>query len=167
MYNPMGIKHLGGTMTFDGDPVDRVPRRARHLAQWIDPSWRSRSSADRNVAGDLSGILGPYLLSERIHLTLAGDTLVIACRDRASATEIRFLQREIRKNLKATGHADIDKVHVLLAHRPEQRPTVVEHPRVVPGTAVQALQLAAARVDDPGLADALRRLARLGAADLS
>lgn len=167
MYNPMGIKHLGGSMTFDGDPVDGGARRPRHLAQWIDPSWRSRSSSDRNLADDLSGILGPYLLSERIHLTLAGDTLVIACRDRASATEIRFLQREIRKNLQATGHADIDRVHVLLAHRPEHRSKAVEQPRVVPTTAVQALQLAAARVDDPGLADALRRLARLGAADSS
>jgi hypothetical protein len=162
MYNSMGIKHLGGAMSFEGDPVDGAPRRARHLAQWIDPSWRSRSGADRNLAGDLAGILGPYLASERVQLTLAGNTLVIACRDRAGATEIRFLQREIRKTLHATGHSGVDKVHVLLAHRPDRPSTSAELPRVLPATAVQALRLAAASVDDPGLADALRRLARMG-----
>jgi hypothetical protein len=162
MYNPIGINHLGGFVSFESDPLDSASRRIRHLAQWIDPSWRSRSSADRNLAGDLAGVLSPYLLSERIHLTVAGDTLVIACKDRASATEIRFLQREIRKNLHATGHSEIDKVHVLLAHRPDRPSTAAEHPRVLPTTAVHALQLAADNVDDPGLADALRRLARWG-----
>ena len=165
MYNSMGIKYLGGAMSFEGDPVEGASRRARHLAQWIDPSWRSRSSVDRNLAGDLAGILGPYLESERVDLSLAGNTLVIVCGDRAGATEIRFLQREIRKTLRATGHSGIDRVHVLLAHRRDRRSTPADLPRVLPATAVEALRLAAARVDDPGLADALRRLARMGAAE--
>jgi len=166
MYNPMGIKHLGSNVSFDTGPINGAPRRIRHLAQWIDPSWRSRSQEDRLLAADLAGVLDPYLANQRIQLTLSGGTLVIVCRDRASAMEIRFLQREIRKNLHATGHSGVEKVQVLFAQHQGALPAGGERLRVLPAEAAKALQRAAATIDDPGLAAALQRLARFGAKKL-
>lgn len=150
-----------------GDAEERGTRRTapRPLAGYIDPAWRLRSRGDIGIRRNLAGILGPFLEQRRIELAAMGDTLIIRCHDSASATEIRFLQREIRKTLNASGYPGLERIRVVLgapaagAAIPVAQATAQRH---IPATARQALQTAAADVRDPGLANALRRLARAG-----
>lgn len=134
------------------------------LAGYIDPAWRLRSHGDDGIRRDLGGVLGQYLEQHRIAVTAMGDTLVIACRDRGCATELRFLQRDIRKTLKATGHKDIDRVRILLSgHRTDSTAATPSAPRrEIPPAARQALRSAAANISDPQLSEALLRLAGTG-----
>ena len=143
------------------------PQGPRQLAQCIDPMLRSRAHLDAQLAKEMEGVLGPYLDSGRVGLAASGNTLVIACRDHTSATDLRFLQRDIRKTLMASGNADITQVRVIVA-APAADPAWTRErgvQRAIPSTARQALYSAAAVIDDFGLANALRRLARLGDGD--
>lgn len=146
---------------------ERGTRRSspQPLAVYIDPAWRLRSRGDVGIRRNLTGILGPFLEQRRIELAATGDTLMIRCHDSASATEIRFLQREIRKTLHASGYPGFEHIRVVLGAATVDDPmTVAEAParRLIPAAARHALQTAAAGIRDPGLADALRRLARAG-----
>jgi hypothetical protein len=150
-------------MPSDSSEADR--RSApRLLARYIDPAWRQRSKGDADLKRDLDGVLGQYLEQGRIDLATMGDTLIIACRDRGSAMELRFLEREIRKILSASGQAEIQKVRTMLAReRPD--PVVrasIPVQRSIPAAARRSLEMAAAGIDDLRLANALRRLAQAG-----
>ena len=136
----------------------------RLLARYIDPTWRRRSLDDADIKRELQGVLGQYLDQDRIDLAMLGDTLIIACRDRGSATELRFLEREIRKILAASGQAQIRKVRTMLSHE-RQDPMARASPpvqRSIPAAARRSLEMAAADIDDAPLANALRRLAQVG-----
>jgi hypothetical protein len=128
---------------------------------------RSRADLDAQLVKGMEGVLGPYLESGRVGLTASGNTLVIACRDHTSATDLRFLQRDIRKTLMASGNTDITQVRVIVAPPTADPPWTTERgvQRAIPPTARKALYSAAAVIDDSGLANALRRLARLGGGD--
>ncbi len=134
------------------------------LARYIDPAWRLLSQGDHGLRRDLGGVLGLYLAQHRIAVTAMGDTLVIACHDRGCATELRFLQRDIRKTLEATGHHGIERVRILLSgSRIDNTPVARSTARkAIPPAARQALRSAAASITDPKLSEALRRLARAG-----
>lgn len=134
------------------------------LVGYIDPAWRLRSHGDHGIRRDLAGLLGQYFDQHRIEVTAMGDTLVIACRDRGCATELRFLQRDIRKVLDATGHHGIERVRILLsAHRNDSAAATPSAPRrEIPPAARQALRNTAANISDPQLSEALRRLADTG-----
>lgn len=140
------------------------PTAARRLVQCIDPALRLRSQGDAGIRRALEGLLGPYLGQSRIDLTTLEDTLIVACSDRGSATELRFLQREIRKILNASGYPGIERVRVVLSdERPSgPQPGPGSPERSIPAAARQALRSAAAEIRDPVLAEALRRLARAG-----
>jgi len=146
--------------------ADESGRRSapRPLAGFIDPAWRMRSRSDAGIRRALEGLLGPFLEQRRIDLTATGNNLVIACRDRGCATELRFLQREIRKTLHASGYPGIEQVRVVLelpgAAWPEAVTPATQ--RTIPDTARQALRTAADGIADQRLADALLRLARAG-----
>jgi hypothetical protein len=147
------------------DTSDAGRRSApRLLARYIDPAWRQRSKGDADLKRDLEGVLGQYLEQGRIDLATMGDTLIIACRDRGSATELRFLEREIRKILSASGQTEIRKVRTMLSReRPDplaRASTPVQ--RSIPAAARRSLEMAAAGIDDTRLANALRRLAQVG-----
>ncbi len=147
------------------DTTEAVRRSApRLLARYIDPAWRQRSQGDSDIKRELQGVLGQYIERDRIDLATLGDTLVIACRDRASATELRFLEREIRKILAAGGQAHIGKVRVMLSReRPE--PMARSAPpvqRSIPAAARRSLETLAAGIEDAPLSNALRRLAQAG-----
>ena len=137
----------------------------RLLARYIDPAWRRRSQGDTDIKRELQGVLGQYIEQDRVDLATLGDTLIIACRDRGSATELRFLEREIRKILAASGQAQIRKVRVMLSReRPD--PMAGASPpvqRSIPAAARRSLEMVAAGIDDPPLSNALRRLAQAGA----
>jgi hypothetical protein len=145
------------------DTTDAGRRSApRLLARYIDPAWRQRSKGDADLKRDLDGVLGQYLGQGRIDLATMGDTLIIACRDRGSAMELRFLEREIRKILSASGQADIRKVRTVLSReRPDPMAGAsIPVQRSIPAAARRLLEMAAAGIDDEPLANALRRLAR-------
>jgi hypothetical protein len=155
-------------MSRDSNESDR--RSApRLMAGCIDPAWRLRSQGDAGIRHALEGLLGQYLEQRRIDLAAMGDSLVIACRDRGSATELRFLQRDIRKILNASGHPGIERVRVVLSEDRPGRPPDGPDPsrRSIPAAARQALRSAAVEIRDPALAEALRRLARVGMGDES
>ncbi len=136
----------------------------RKLVRYIDPAWQARSRVDQNLQRDLAGVLGPYLATRRVAVTAADDTLIVACMDRSGATELRFQQREILKTLQATGNTGIERVRVLLA-APQARRPVPDLRRVqreIPAAAREALQATARATEDPALAAALQRLARVG-----
>jgi hypothetical protein len=139
-------------------------RAPRPLAGYIDPAWRLRSRGDAGIRRTLEGLLGPFLEQRRIDVTATGNSLVIACRDRSCATELRFLQREIRKTLNASGYPAIEEVRVVLAAPapPPSEAVVPATRRAIPATARQALENAADRIADQRLAGALLRLARAG-----
>jgi hypothetical protein len=150
-------------MPSDSSEADR--RSApRLLARYIDPAWRQRSKGDADLKRDLDGVLGQYLEQGRIDLATMGDTLIIACRDRGSAMELRFLEREIRKILSASGQAEIQKVRTMLAReRPDPMVRAsIPVQRSIPAAARRSLEMAAAGIDDLRLANALRRLAQAG-----
>ncbi len=139
----------------------------RLLARYIDPAWRMRSKGDADVKRDLEGVLGEHLKQGRIDLTTMGDILIVACRDRSSATELRFMQREIVKTLHAIGQTGIQKVRIVLSGaRPEavDRASRTVQRRISAG-ARRSLEMAAAGIDDARLAQALRRLAKAGRED--
>jgi hypothetical protein len=147
------------------DTTDAGRRSApRLLARYIDPAWRQRSRGDADLKRDLEGVLGQYLEQGRIDLATVGDTLIIACRDRGSAMELRFLEREICKILSAGGQEEIRKVRTMLSReRPDpvaRTSTPVQ--RSIPAAARRSLEMAAAGIDDAPLANALRRLAQAG-----
>ncbi len=123
-----------------------------------------RSRGDAGIRRALEGPLGPFLEQRRIDLTATGNSLIIACRDRGCATELRFLQREIRKTLNASGYPGIEQVRVVLALPgaawPEAAAPATQ--RTIPDTARQTLRTAAEGITDQRLADALLRLARAG-----
>ncbi|MCA1789107.1 MAG: DciA family protein [Thioalkalivibrio sp.] len=145
------------------DTTDARRRSApRLLARYIDPAWCQRSKGDADLKRDLEGVLGQYLEQGRIDLATMGDTLIIACRDRSSAMELRFLEREIRKILSASGQAEITKVRTMLSRErsnPMARASIPVQ-RSLPAAARRSLEMAAAGIDDLRLANALRRLAR-------
>jgi len=136
----------------------------RPLAGYIDPAWRMRSRGDAGIRRALEDLLGPFLEQRRIDLTATGNSLIIACRDRGCATELRFLQREIRKTLNASGYPGIEQVRVVLALPGAAWPEAVAPAtqRTIPDTARQALRTAADGIADQRLANALLRLARAG-----
>jgi hypothetical protein len=136
----------------------------RLMALWIEPALRLRSQGDAGIRRALEGLLGQYLGQSRIDLTALEDTLIVACRDRGSATELRFLQREIRKILNASGYPGIERVRVVLSdERPAgPQPGPGSPQRSIPAAARQALRSAAAEINDAVLSEALRRLARAG-----
>ncbi|TVP83644.1 MAG: DUF721 domain-containing protein [Thioalkalivibrio sp.] len=139
----------------------------RALASYIDPAWRMRSRGDAGIQRALHGLLGPLLEQRRIDVTTDGSTLLIACREPACATELRFLQRDIRKTLKAAGYPSIEQIRVAIS-APGTAATVSVAPpaeRTIPPGARQALRAAASGIADPRLADALRRLAHAGSGD--
>ena len=148
-------------MNRNGDGKRSAPRP---LASYIDPAWRMRSRGDAGIRRALEGILGPLLEQRRIDVTTDGGTLVIACRDPACATELRFLQRDMRKTLKAAGYPTIEQVRVVISAPvpATTRPMALQTERTMPASASQALQAAASGITDRRLADALRRLARRG-----
>lgn len=148
-----------------GNADERQRKSApRPLAGYIDPAWRLRSRGDAGIRRVLGALLGTFLEERRIDLAATGNTLVIACRDQGCATELRFLQREIRKTLSDSGYTAIEQIRVVLsftdAAAADPAGTVV--PRKIPASARQALHTAAAGIDDRRLADALLRLARAG-----
>jgi hypothetical protein len=149
--------------------VNESGRRSapRLMVQCIDPALRLRSQGDAGIRRTLEGLLGQYLDQRRIDLTALEDTLFIACRDRGSATELRFLQREIRKILNASGHPGIERVRVVLSEDrlggSQGGPDSSR--RSIPAAARLALRSAAMEIRDPVLAEALRRLARAGMGD--
>ncbi|MBS0001584.1 MAG: DUF721 domain-containing protein [Thioalkalivibrio sp.] len=147
-------------MNRNGDGKRSAPRP---LASYIDPAWRMRSRGDAGIRRALEGILGPLLEQRRIDVTTDGGTLVIACRDPACATELRFLQRDMRKTLNAAGYPAIEQVRVVIsAPVPAATPMAPQTERTMPSSASQALRAAASGITDRRLADALRRLARRG-----
>jgi len=99
---------------------------SRQLVHCIDPMLRSRAQLDAQLMKGMEGVLGPYLESGRVGLTASGNTLVIACQDHSSATDLRFLQREIRKTLMASGNAGITQVRVIIAAPSADPPLTVE-----------------------------------------
>lgn len=141
----------------------RRPSAPQPLAGFIDPALRMRSRGDAGIRRVLGGLLGPFLEQRRIDLTATGNTLVIACRDQGCATELRFLQREIRKTLNASGYPGIEQVRVVLSTPGQATPEAPAQvaPRTIPESARQALRAAADGIDDGPLADALLRLARV------
>jgi hypothetical protein len=145
---------------------DRRGKAPRPLAGYIDPTWRLRSRGDAGIRRALEGLLGPLLEQHRIGLTATDNGVVIACHDRSSATELRFLQREIRKTLNASGYPAVEQVRVVLAAPGPALSEAVAptRERTIPATARQALESAARGVDDQRLAAALLRLARAGSA---
>jgi hypothetical protein len=147
------------------DTTDAGRRSApRLLARYIDPAWRQRSRGDADLKRDLEGVLGQYLEQGRIDLATVGDTLIIACRDRGSAMELRFLEREICKILSAGGQEEIRKVRTMLSReRPDPvARTSIPVQRSISAAARRSLEMAAAGIDDAPLANALRRLAQAG-----
>jgi len=146
--------------------ADENGRRSapRPLAGYIDPAWRMRSRGDDGIRRALEDLLGPFLEQRRIDLTATGNSLIIACRDRGCATELRFLQREIRKTLNASGYPGIEQVRVVLALPGAAWPEAVAPAtqRAIPETARQILRTAAGGITDQRLANALLRLARAG-----
>lgn len=148
-------------MNRNGDGKRSAPRP---LASYIDPAWRMRSRADAGIRRALEGILGPLLEQRRIDIATDGSTLVIACGEPACATELRFLQRDMRKTLSAAGYQAIEQVRVVIsAPGPATtRAVAAQTERTIPSSASRALLAAASGISDRRLADALRRLARRG-----
>ncbi|AHF00258.1 DciA family protein [Thioalkalivibrio paradoxus] len=137
------------------------------LARYIDSAWRRRSQVDAGLERDLTGLLGAQLSSGLVRVSLHEGTLILACRDRGTATELRFLQRDIRKTLAAAGRPAIGAVRVVFSGAPFQAAAAPRESgtidRAIPAAARQALQSAAAGIADGRLAEALRRLAQAGA----
>lgn len=136
----------------------------RALASYIDPAWRMRSRGDAGVQRALQGLLGPLLAQRRIDVTTDGSTLVITCREPACATELRFMQRDIRKTLSAAGYPSIERVRVAIS-APDTGAGASDAPpaeRTIPPAARQALRAAASGIADSRLSEALRRLAQAG-----
>ncbi|AGA34237.1 protein of unknown function DUF721 [Thioalkalivibrio nitratireducens DSM 14787] len=151
-----------------GNPEEPRERRSapRPLARYIHPAWSRRSQTDAGLERDLAGLLGAQLSRGLVRVSLNEDTLILACRDRGTATELRFLQRDIRKTLAAAGRPAIGAVRVVFSGTQFQAAAAPRESgsvdRVIPAAARQALQSAAAGIADPRLAEALRRLARAG-----
>jgi len=137
----------------------------RALASYIDPAWRMRSRGDAGVQRALHGLLGPLLEQRRIAVTTDGSTLIITCSEPACATELRFLQRDIRKTLSAAGYPAIERVRVAISAPGTAAEATGAPPaeRTIPPAARRALRAAASGIADSRLSDALRRLAHAGA----
>lgn len=134
------------------------------VTRFIAREWSVHFSRDREVERALEPVAGNALRAGRLALTLRDDTLIAICGDRGVATELRFQQRDLLKTLDAAGFNGIEQVRVRMASSPRvPAPTAQEAAREIPASARRILADTAAAIDDPGLADALRRLARAGA----
>jgi len=135
--------------------------RARPIRMFLSASVLHRSSEDARAAEALAGLLEPYLKELHIRLACARDALIIFCRDRGIATEIRFLQREILKVLAATGYGHLQVVRIRLAATPAastmRQPARVE--REMTEETRRLIRSTALQIEDARLRQALTRLA--------
>lgn len=136
-----------------------IPQR---VARFIATEFAAHSARNRHLERSLDGLTGAHLRSGRLAVTLRDDTLVAICADRGLATELRFQQRELVKVLQYAGYTDVTQVRIRLARMPRApRPENPREPRDIPERARGLLEQAARSIEDPGLAEALERLARV------
>lgn len=133
----------------------------QRITRFIARDWSAHSSRDRGVERALEAVVGNALQASRLAFTLREDTLVAICADRGLATELRFQQRELLKTLSAAGFEGIEQMRIRLTNTPRApEPTAQLERREIPDSARQILAETATSIQDPGLADALERLAR-------
>ena len=136
----------------------------QRITRFIARDWSAHSSRDRGVERALDGLAGTALQAGRLAFTLREDTLVAICADRGLATELRFQQRELLKTLSAAGFEGIEQMRIRLTQTPRPpEPTAQLERREIPDSARRILTDTANRIQDPGLARALERLARAAA----
>lgn len=132
----------------------------RHLGSIIPEELAGMVDRERGLIDVLRPLFPDGLRTGDLQPSLRGKTLVMVCRTRALATEIRFQAREIRSTAEAAGFP-VDEVLTRLTN---QRPAVFDSPkempkRHIPDTGRERLAEAAETMDDPRLASALHRLA--------
>lgn len=139
-----------------------VPVRFRHPGFWLRPAWQQRSETDARLRTVLAPLLDAYLETAQVGITGNSNTVTILCQDRGSATEIRFLQREISKTLRAAGETQFTKVKITLVQVEDKRPEEPVLVRRELSRQTRALLLSTARsINNRRLAGALERLAKL------
>ena len=134
----------------------------RHPSHWVLQQWREQSSQDREIATALAPVVGTYLREQRLFISLREQRLLLHCADRGCATELRFMQRDLRKILEAHGYTELQDIKVLLVLPSGQPPIPEPLPQRAPlSAATSAVLLSAAnQIQHSPLAEALRRLAR-------
>lgn len=149
------------TAPADGDYPKAT--RARPIRTFLSASVLHRSSEDAGVAAALAGLLQPHLNDFHIRLACAREALIIFCRDRGIATEIRFLQREILKVLSASGYGHLQTVRIRLSPIPaesaQKTPAGIE--REMTEQTRRLIRGAASQIGDLRLRQALARLAEV------
>jgi len=136
-----------------------IPQR---VARFIAAEFSAHSARNRHLERSLDGLVGAHLRNGRLAVTLRDDTLVAVCADRGLATELRFQQRELIKVLRYAGYNDVTQVRIRLASMPRApEPENPRQAREIPQEARGLLEQAARNIEDPELAEALERLARI------
>lgn len=151
-HSPLTVSVTEGALT---------STRVRPIKMFLSPAVVHRTTQDARVAAALGSLLEPYLSDFHIRLACAKDALIVFCKDRGVATEIRFMQREMLKLLLATGYGHLQAVRIRLAATPIERSAEErsEIQREMTENTRKLIRSAALRIVDARLRKALNRLA--------
>jgi hypothetical protein len=137
----------------------------RRVRQLIDDKLVTRARLMGGLTDSLRSLLPPTLAPHCRVAALTPDELTLTADGGVWATQLRYMQREIVKHMNAHHGLSVVRVKIHVSAAPFEADGSTASPARspkrprVPRTAGETLRQTARTVDDPGLAEALERLA--------
>ena len=136
---------------------------AGHLERLLSKQARARMQQIRSLQHSLDSLLPPALRPHCQAAGIDGNELVLVVDGGAAATQLRYQQQQIIKQVNADLGLTLRRMRLRIAPPRAPRPRTAPAPRRLSSAAARALNEAARSMPDRALAEILERLARKGA----
>ncbi|HET6725396.1 MAG TPA: DUF721 domain-containing protein [Gammaproteobacteria bacterium] len=136
---------------------------SRHLLQASGPHLTrlvQRAQALDRLTAAVRTLLTPAVASHCRGVSLGDRSLTIFVDNPVWTTRVRFYQNDIRNGLKRQFKTDVRRIQVKVMPRRFGPPAPQNEPRRMTAATRDLLRTTADGIDDPELAEALRRLGR-------